>query len=188
VRRLVALALPLVVLVAGCGGDNEEPLPTGASVPGFAFAGGAVADGKAIDPRYTCDGDDVSPALAWEGVPADTAELVLVLDDPDAPGGTFTHWLAYGLEPGTTGLPEAVPVGGEVSGPPAMRQGANDFGKDGYGGPCPPGGQTHGYVFTLYALDRETGLDAGASLGELRAALEGHVLTQAVLTASYSRS
>ncbi|MGH3041266.1 MAG: YbhB/YbcL family Raf kinase inhibitor-like protein [Gaiellaceae bacterium] len=183
------LAVLVVVLgVAACGGDEDgEPPAAGPSAPGYTFAQSGVADGEPIESRYTCDGEDVSPALAWEGVPEETAELALVVEDPDAPGGTFTHWVAYGLDPGETELPEGVPEGGEVDGPPALRQGSNDFGTVGYGGPCPPGGETHDYVFRLLALDAETGLEGGASRDELLAAAEGHVLAEAQLTAPYSR-
>jgi Raf kinase inhibitor-like YbhB/YbcL family protein len=180
VSTWLLVALVVVVVVSACGGDDEEPLATGPSAPGFAFAQSGVAEGEAIDSRYTCDGEDVSPALAWEGVPEGTAELVLVVEDPDAPGGTFTHWLVYGLDPGETELPE----GGEAGGP----QGTNDFGRVGYGGPCPPGGETHDYVFRLLALDAPTGLERGASRDELLAAVEGHVLAEAQLTAPYTRS
>lgn len=174
------VALVVVVAVSACGGDDdEEPLVTGPSAPGFAFAQSAIAEGEPIDSRYTCDGEDVSPDLAWEGVPEGTAELALVVEDPDAPGGTFTHWLVYGLDPGETGLPE----GAE---PPAL-QGTNDFGNVGYGGPCPPGGETHDYVFRLLALDAATGLESGASRDELLAAVEGHVVAETQLTATYAR-
>ena len=166
-------------VLAACGGD-DEPGPTGAAAPGFAFSDGAVADGEPIDSRYTCDGEDVSPDLAWEGVPEGAAELALVVEDPDAPGGTFAHWLVYGLDPGETGLPE----GGEVEG----LQGTNDFGTVGYGGPCPPGGETHRYVFRLLALDQELDLEDGANRDDLLEAVEGHVVAEAMLTATYSRS
>jgi Raf kinase inhibitor-like YbhB/YbcL family protein len=172
--------LVLVAAVSACGGDDdEEPLPSGAAAPGFAFSDSAVTEGEAIDSRYTCDGEDVSPALAWEGVPEEAAELALVVEDPDAPGGTFTHWLVYGLDPGETQLPE----GAE----PAL-QGTNDFGRVGYGGPCPPGGETHRYAFRLLALDQALDLEEGASRDDLLGAVEGHVLAEATLTAPYTRS
>ena len=187
-RAAAALVVVLAAAVpAGCGGDDGEPLETGAAVPGFAFVESDVAEGESIDPRYTCDGENVSPALAWEGVPEDTAELALVVEDPDAPGGLFTHWLAYGLNPGTTELPAEVPAGRPVDGGPVVLQGANDFGDDAFGGPCPPGGEEHRYVFRLLALDAPTGLDGGASREELLAAAEDHVIGEARLTATYSR-
>jgi Raf kinase inhibitor-like YbhB/YbcL family protein len=186
-RRVVAMVVPLVFAVAACGGDDEEPLPTGAAAPGFAFGSSAVADGEAVDSRFTCDGEDVSPALAWEGTPEGSAGLALVMEDPDAPGGTFTHWLVYGLDPAETSLPEAVPEGAEVEGPPTLRQGKNDFGTVGYGGPCPPGGETHRYVFRLLALDAALDLEGGASRDELLGAVEDHVVAEARLTASYAR-
>jgi Raf kinase inhibitor-like YbhB/YbcL family protein len=192
-RRLaLGVAVAVIGLSAACGGDDDEaapePVETAASVPGFVFAASGVADGAPIDPRYTCDGDDVSPALAWEGVPSGAAELALVVDDPDAPGGTFTHWLVYGLDPGVTELPEAVPKDADVAGPPALRQGMNDMETAGYGGPCPPAGEEHRYVFRLLALDEALGLPDAASRDEVLAALEGHVLGEARLTATYASS
>ncbi len=158
------------------------------SAPGFTFSKSGVEDGEPIDQRYSCDGDDVSPALAWEGVPEGSAGLALLMEDPDAPGGTFTHWLVYGLDPAESGLPEGLPHLRDVTGPPALRQGSNDFGTLGYGGPCPPEGTPHNYVFTLYALDEATALEGGASVDDLRAAIEGHILGEATLAAPYSRS
>jgi Raf kinase inhibitor-like YbhB/YbcL family protein len=178
-RRVVAMVVPLVVAISACGGDDDEALPSGATAAGFRFLESGVAEGAAVDRRFTCDGEDVSPPLAWEGAPEGTAELALVVEDPDAPGGTFTHWLVWGLDPGETELPE----GGE----PAGLQGTNDFGAVGYGGPCPPAGETHRYVFRLLALDAETGLDAGASRDGLLAAVEGHVVAETQLTATYAR-
>ncbi|GIW05043.1 MAG: hypothetical protein KatS3mg059_1663 [Thermomicrobiales bacterium] len=121
---------------------------------------GAFADGQQIPVKYTCDAQDISPPLRWSGVPAEAQELVLVVDDPDAPSGIFTHWLVYGLPPRTTGLPEGVPPGETVPG--GGRQGRNDFGRLGYGGPCPPSG-SHRYVFTVYALDAPLNLPPGAT-------------------------
>lgn len=179
--------MALAALAAGCGEDDGEPAAeTGPAAAGFGFAGSAVADGEAIDARYACDGEDVSPALAWEGVPEGAAELALILDDPDAPGGTFTHWLVYGLAPGETSLPEGVPPG-EQADSPSLRQGVNDFGAAGYGGPCPPGGETHRYVFRLLALDGELGLEGGAGRAELLDAVEGRILAETTLTGTYAR-
>ena len=191
-RRLVLLlALPLVLLAA-CGGDDDEAEPattaagtsTAAEPSGFAFTGGDVRDGQEIDAEYTCDGDNVSPALRWQHVPEGAAELVLVVDDPDA-GDGFTHWVAYGIAPDVTSLEAGVPVAPVVSGAINLKQSSNDGGGYGWTGPCPPSGEHH-YVFTLFALDEATGLDGGAAAEDVRAALEGHVLAEATLTATYA--
>jgi Raf kinase inhibitor-like YbhB/YbcL family protein len=194
VRTLACATVTAALLVAaGCSGDEaattEEvdipALPAGA----FDLAGGDVVMGEPIDPLHTCDGTNISPALSWTGVPEGTVELALIVDDPDAPGGTFTHWVAYAISPEVTGLERGLPPGPALSGAVGLRQGLNDGSEvPGYTGPCPPGDETHGYVFTLFALDEATGLDGGASVDELRAAMEGHVLAEAVLTAPYARS
>lgn len=188
-RRRV-LVFGVLLLAAGCGGSGgtDAPLAEGPAAAGFEFAAqSAVAAGQAIDASYTCDGDDSSPALAWQGAPEGTGELVLVLEDPDAPGGTFTHWLVYDLTPDVTSIPGAVPADGAVEEPTPLRQGRNGFGEIGYGGPCPPGGETHRYVFRLLALDTELGLEQGADRGTLAEAVAGHVLAEARLEATYGR-
>jgi Raf kinase inhibitor-like YbhB/YbcL family protein len=144
----------------------------------------AFAEGQPIPAKYTCDGQDISPPLRWTGIPTEARELALVVDDPDAPSGLFTHWLVYGLPPQTTGLPEGVPPGETVSG--GGRQGRNDFGRIGYGGPCPPSG-SHRYVFTVYALDAPLGLPAGATRRQLFRAMEGHVIDKGQLIGRYQR-
>jgi hypothetical protein len=185
--------LVLSAALAACSGDDSESPETSPDIPllpagAFAFTESAVVEGKTVDPRFTCDGEDISPALSWEGVPEGSAELALVMEDPDAPGGTFTHWLLYSLDASETALAEGVPEGGTVAGPPALRQGTNDFGTVGYGGPCPPGGETHRYVFRLLALDEPVTLQGGASRDDLLGAIEGHVVAETALTATYSRS
>jgi Raf kinase inhibitor-like YbhB/YbcL family protein len=189
-RAPASLAAALL-LAASCSGDDGAPAPAGpATVPAssLAFAGGDVAEGEPIDAAFTCDGRNVSPALRWRGVPEEAVELALVVDDPDAPGGSFVHWVAYAIPPSTAGLDAGVPPGPVLSGGLTLRQGLNDgSGVPGYTGPCPPGGVTHRYVFTLYALDEESGLEGGASRDELLAAVEGHVVGEAALTATYAR-
>lgn len=130
-----------------------------------------------IPSRHTCDGADISPALLIEDLPPGTDSLALVMDDPDAPAGTWDHWLAYDIEPLS-----AIPEGIASLGTP----GTNSWGRTGYGGPCPPSGR-HRYVFTLYALDARSGLAAGADKATLLAALEGHVLARSVLMGHYRR-
>ncbi len=186
--RRLALLGALAVAAAACGGSGDpaaapETVPTAS---GFEFASSAVADGQSIDARYTCDGDDVSPALSWTGVPDEAQELALVVDDPDAPSGLFTHWLLYGLSPEVTSLPEGVPDGGELETPAPLRQGENSAGEVGYRGPCPPEGQHH-YVFRLLALDAELALEAGADRAAFDEAVAGHAIAEARLTALYER-
>jgi len=188
VRAFAAATAAAILVVTACGGDDDEPPTDGDTASDFAFAASEVAEGEPIAQVHTCDGDDVSPALSWTGVPEGTAELALVVDDPDAPGGTFTHWLLYGLAAGETALPGGVPADEQVEGPPPLRQGTSDFGSVGYGGPCPPAGETHDYVFRLLALDTELDLAGGASRGVVLAAVEDHVIAEATLTAPYTRA
>ena len=145
----------------------------------------SFSSGSTIPRKHTCDGSDVSPALAWSGAPQGTQSFALIADDPDAPVGTWSHWVLYDLPAGTTSLAENV---SKVDAPPTGgRQGRNDFRKLGYGGPCPPPGTPHRYFFKLYALDRMLGLKAGASQKEVEKALQGHILAQAELMGKYGR-
>jgi Raf kinase inhibitor-like YbhB/YbcL family protein len=147
----------------------------------FTLTSTAFKDGGAIPRNFTCDGDNVSPDLDWSGAPDGTVSLALIVDDPDANG--FAHWLVYNMTGSATGgLPEAVSAT-----PDAPTQGINDFGKLGYGGPCPPSGEHH-YRFTLYALDAVLPLPAAPRAADLRRALEGHILDQTTLTATYRRA
>jgi Raf kinase inhibitor-like YbhB/YbcL family protein len=137
-----------------------------------------------IPARFTCSGEDLSPALAWTDPPAGTRSFALITDDPDAPSGTFTHWVVYDLPPSARQLPEGVP---RTADPEGGRQGRNDFDKIGYSGPCPPPGNPHRYSFRLYALDRKMGLRAGASKSDLERALKGHVLAQSEWIGRFGR-
>lgn len=139
----------------------------------------AFENGASIPLLYTCDGRDISPPLEIKDIPAGAVVLALVMDDPDAPGGTFDHWLVWNIPAGTVQIPE----GKEPEGV----QGRTDFGKLGYGGPCPPSG-THRYRFKLYALDRKLDLPKGARKGQLEAAMQGHILGQAALEGRYQRT
>jgi len=145
----------------------------------LSITSSAFADGELIPRRYTCDGQDVSPPLAWSEPPAGTAAFAIVVTDPDA--RDFVHWLAYDIDGGQRSLAE------DASGTGGFPEGRNDFGKSGWGGPCPPSG-THRYVFELYALDRTIEIGGGAGMAELRRAIEGHVLDSARLTGRYRRS
>ncbi len=144
----------------------------------------AFEEGGMIPRKYTCDGADISPPLAWTGVPEAARTLALISDDPDAPMGTWVHWVLFNLPATVTELPEGVPTDKELKN--GAKQGRNDFRRIGYGGPCPPGG-THRYFFKLYALDKALDLAAGATKAELLRAMEGHILAQGQLMGKYRR-
>ena len=148
----------------------------------------AFKDGAPIPQKHTCDGEDLSPELSWSGAPKGTAALALICDDPDAPAGTWVHWVLYDVAPNEKGtLPAALQKEPELKEPRGGRQGKNDFGRIGYGGPCPPRGKAHRYFFKLYALDRELALPPGKSKAEIEQAMKGHVLAEAKLMGTYQR-
>ncbi|ABW02744.1 YbhB/YbcL family Raf kinase inhibitor-like protein [Caldivirga maquilingensis] len=139
-----------------------------------------------IPVKYTCDGDDVSPALRWFDPPPNVKGFVLIMEDPDAPMGTFTHWILYNIPPSLSELPENIPKRPEVQG--IGMQGVNDFGRIGYGGPCPPKTHPpHRYYFRLYALDSMLNLKPGAGLSEVKRAMNGHVIAEAYVMGRYGR-
>jgi len=144
----------------------------------------AFKEGEMIPSKYTCDGPDVSPPLEWSDAPAGTKSFALISDDPDAPVGTWVHWVIFNIPANEHKLEENVPKTEVLKN--GARQGKNDFGRLGYGGPCPPGG-THRYFFKLYALDRELDLRPGATKRDLLKAMEGHVLAEAYLMGKYKR-
>lgn len=139
----------------------------------------------AIPKKFTCEGPDLSPPLSWSGAPPGTQSFALIVDDPDAPAGTWVHWVLYDLPANTKDLAEGVPKEAQLSN--GARQGRNDFRKIGYGGPCPPPGKPHRYFFKLYALDKMLDLKAGASKVEAESAMKGHILAQAQLMGRYGR-
>jgi len=145
----------------------------------------AFENGGMIPRKYTGEGADLSPPLSWTGVPDDAVALGLICDDPDAPGKTWVHWVLFNLPASATGLPEGMATEREL--PTGARQGVNDFGKIGYGGPMPPPGPAHRYYFKLYALDTKLKLDAGATKAELLKAMENHILAEGQLMGKYKR-
>ncbi|MFE0515264.1 YbhB/YbcL family Raf kinase inhibitor-like protein [Streptomyces sp. NPDC058964] len=179
---LIAAVVTTMGTLPGCGsGTGGSSAPTPSASHRVTVTSSAFAENGTIPRRYTCDGEDVSPPLAFSGVPADTTGLVLVVADPDAPRGTFTHWLMWDIGPRTTELPA-----GRV--PPGAVQGRNGFGKTGYGGPCPPrGDKPHHYAFSVYAADRRPDLAPDATLDDVRRALAGHTLAVGTLTGRYGR-
>jgi len=150
----------------------------------FKLSSPAFADGQMIPPKYTADGEDISPPLTWEGLPQATKSLALICDDPDAPVGTWVHWLIWNIPQDAGSLPENVPMQKQLA--DGARQGVNDFDRIGYGGPAPPGG-THRYFFRLYALNTVLDLPAGASRAQLEKAMKGRILGQAQLMGKYAR-
>jgi len=145
----------------------------------------AFTDGNPIPQKYTCDKDDVSPPLAWTGIPAQAKSLALIVDDPDAPGGVWLHWVVFDIPPALNGLPEGVAKTATVAG--IGIQGMTDFRKPGYGGPCPPKGKPHHYFFRLYALDRLLNLPSTAKRAEVDKAMQGYILATGQLVGTYGR-
>jgi hypothetical protein len=199
--RTLSIVLVLLAFVAGCAASTGTPaattstltpMPPSASPTSLASQPGdstmaltltstAFSEGGAIPRKFSCDGDNVSPALNWDGAPDDTASLALIVDDPDA--GGFVHWVVFNMTASQSGgLAEGV-----SSSPDAPPQGTNGRGTVGWTGPCPPSG-THHYTFTLLALDLSVDLTGAPKADDIRRAAEGHILAQAVLTGTYKRS
>jgi hypothetical protein len=151
----------------------------------FTLKATAFPNGGVIPKKYTCDGANLSPALSWDDAPAGTQSLALIVDDPDAPMGTWTHWLIWNIPAKATLLPEDTPKMNLLDN--GARQGGNDFRRIGYGGPCPPPGKPHRYFFKLYALDARLEVKAGAVRSELEPALQPHILAQAQWMGTYGR-
>ena len=143
------------------------------------------SSGGTIPKQFTCDGADISPALAWNEPPAGTQSFSLIADDPDAPAGTWVHWVMFDLPGNARSLPQNVEKKEQLEN--GARQGRNDFGKIGYGGPCPPRGTPHRYFFKLYALDSKLNLRAGATKQDVERAQQGHVLAQGEYLGRYAR-
>lgn len=152
----------------------------------FEITSDAFAPGQAIPIKHTCDGHNISPPLRWSGVPEPTKSFALIMEDPDAPSGTFDHWLLFNIPAATTELPEGLPRNAALDS--GAKQGTNSFGYIGYGGPCPPpGDDSHRYFFRLFALDVEISAPEGANKNEVKRAMEGHVVAEGSLIGTYAR-
>jgi len=178
---LLALAAGLVFPVLL--GPNAPQKEVNMSV--ISISSPAFRDGDTIPRKFSCDGGSVSPALSWSGIPGGARSLALIADDPDAPMGTFTHWVIYNLPPDLTGLPEGIAKTVQVTG--GGTQGNNGASQTGYYGPCPPPGKAHRYFFKLYALDLEPALATGLNAAKLQQAMQGHILAQGQWMGKYQR-
>jgi Raf kinase inhibitor-like YbhB/YbcL family protein len=185
-----AIAL-LMTLATACAkqpaATTQNPLPAQSPQPtseALKLISRAFTEGQPIPRQYSCDGINISPPLEWSGVPKPAKTLAIIADDPDAPAGTWVHWVIYNLPADTIGMVENLPSTEDLKG--GGLQGKNDFEKIGYGGPCPPSG-THRYLFKIYALDGDLPLKAGATKTEVEKAMSGHVLAQAQLMGTYHR-
>ena len=168
-KRIFTCAVAMLFAVVASFGAGEAIMTI--KSPGFHQGGDIPA-------KFTCDGGDTSPPLQISGIPSDAKSLVLIAEDPDAPSGVFTHWLVWNIPPQTNSVAEGSP--------PKGVHGTNDFGKSGYGAPCPPSG-AHRYYFKVFALDRELALPLGAKRSQLEAAIKGHVIGQGELMGRYAR-
>ena len=180
-KRAFVLILVLLFYGTGCAGPSRA----GGTAMKFELKSTAFVHEGEIPKKHTCDGPDVSPPLAWSEATSGTRSFALIVDDPDAPVGTWVHWVLYDLPPTTNSLSEGFAKDPELK--DGSRQGKNDFGKIGYGGPCPPRGPAHRYYFRMYALDTKLNLRPGVSRAEVDKAMKGHVLSQAELMGRYRR-
>jgi Raf kinase inhibitor-like YbhB/YbcL family protein len=193
-----AIAACLGFLTVGCWRGDSLPAEDPSRLT-ITLRSAAFSDGGLIPKAHTCDGEDRSPPLEWSGVPGTARSLALICDDPDAPMGTFSHWVLFNLPPRVQALPEGDSAAATITAPasepggasgaeaPRPQPGKNDFGKLGYGGPCPPSG-THRYIFRLYALDTRLGLTSSATRADVLQASRGHILAEGRLMGRYARA
>jgi Raf kinase inhibitor-like YbhB/YbcL family protein len=177
-KRTLLPLLALALAAAGCRPEAAEVTPEATEAMSMRVTSTAFGEGEMIPQQYTCDGEDISPPLAWSGAPDGTESFAVIVEDPDAPGGTFIHWVLYDLSADRFRL---------VEGEQAGMMGANGFFGLGYGGPCPPAGSAHRYFFKIFALDADLDLRPGASAEILNEAMQGHVLAQGQLMGQYER-
>jgi Raf kinase inhibitor-like YbhB/YbcL family protein len=181
------LVFPMMLApLVSCGSSAKSSQPAQDPAPsGFRIESTAFREGELIPTRFTCSGENVSPALRWTEPPTRTRSFVLIVDDPDAPAGVWTHWVVYNLPAQARAMDESEPKQAELPG--GGLQGLNSFGRVGYGGPCPPPGNAHRYFFRLYALDAMLSLKPGASKQAVLAGTKGHVLGEAQLMGRFKR-
>lgn len=186
IATTINLALILTLTAAACSRDHDAITSREEKTVNILITSDAFQEGEAIPIKHTCDGDDLSPALRWSDIPPNTKSFALICEDPDAPSGTFTHWILYNLPPTATELPEGVSAEERLAN--GAIQGRIDFKRIGYGGPCPPPKDSaHRYFFRFYALDTELQLRAGARREDIVLAMEGHILAKGHLMGTYQR-
>lgn len=178
----VLLAAVVALAIVSC--EQPAPRDEGGEMS-ISVSSKAFKHEEGIPRKYTCDGENLSPPLSWGPLPGNTKSVALIVDDPDAPAGVFTHWVLFNLPPDVSELPEGLPGREKLEN--GALQGQNGFRKTGYGGPCPPKGSPHHYYFTAYALDSVVDVQAGASKKELLDAMSGHVLGRGQLVGVYER-
>jgi Raf kinase inhibitor-like YbhB/YbcL family protein len=178
--RALFLALFSLLGAAGCSSRQKESAPMSLDLTSPDFPSGGT-----IPKQFTCEGSDVSPALQWKAPPSGTQSFTLITDDPDAPVGTWVHWVLFDLPPTLRSLPQNFPKDPQAS--DGSRQGSNDFDKVGYNGPCPPAGKPHRYFFKLYALDTKLDLKGGATKKDVERSMQGHILSRGEYMGRYSR-
>ncbi len=181
---VVLIIMPILLFCHYKDSEQTNSKTAGDKKMEIKITSSAFEDGGLIPAKYTCDGSDISPPLQWDLVPEGTKSIALISDDPDAPMGTWVHWVVFGLPAETRELEENIPPDETL--PNGAKQGLSDFGRIGYGGPCPPSG-THRYFFKIYALDTKLDLAAGARKRQLLKAMEGHILGQGQLIGKYKR-
>jgi Raf kinase inhibitor-like YbhB/YbcL family protein len=184
-KKIIVLLTAQLLLFCSCEETEQVELEeVGGKKMDIKITSSVFEDGGLIPAKYTCDGTDISPPLQWDAAPEGTKSIALICDDPDAPMGTWVHWVLYNLPPDVVELPEDVPADEILSN--GAIQGTSDFGRIGYGGPCPPSG-THRYFFKIYSLDTKLDLSSGARKRDLLKAMEGHIIAQGQLIGKYKR-
>ena len=184
IKKIIILVAAAMLLASCKDTEQNNTKKQGEKKMDIKITSSAFKDGDMIPSKYTCDGKNISPPLQWDNVPVETKSIALICDDPDAPMGTWVHWVLFDLSPQTKQLPEAVPTDETLA--DGTRQGVTDFGTTGYGGPCPPGG-THRYFFKIYALDKAIDSVSVIDKKELLKKMERHILAQGQLMGKYKR-
>ena len=185
-KRQFLMVWPAILgCMVGLAGCQEHRAVPGGDAMALEIKSPDFAAGGTIPRQFTCDGEDRSPALEWNAPPQGTKSFALIGDDPDAPVGTWVHWVVFDLPASARGIPQNFPKTEQSA--DGARQGRNDFKKIGYGGPCPPPGKPHRYFFKVYALDTQLNLQAGSSKKDVEKAMQGHVLAQGEYMGRYGR-